>query len=207
MKPSCVFCDSVENILEETDNFYVKVGIGIVTAGHVMVIPKYHYKAMGAIKSDLINEYLTLKEKVYKKISKNFSEPFLVEYGGYAQSVFHAHLHFIPKTGNGYQNIDILNSILLNAKNNIDFELVDINNFDELQTFYNTYHEYFYFEDKKMYIVKINDNVRNNVNLFSYRNFFTKLGLTGISSWDKMTDEDKKQDAIKINKTIEEYKK
>ena len=84
---------------------------------------------------------------------------------------------------------------------------MDINNFDELQTFYNTYHEYFYFEDKKMYIVKINDNVRNNVNLFSYRNFFTKLGLKGISSWAKMTDEDKKQDAIKINKTIEEYKK
>ena len=65
MKPSCVFCDSVENILEETDNFYVKVGIGIVTAGHVMVIPKYHYKAMGAIKSNLIDEYLTLKEKVF----------------------------------------------------------------------------------------------------------------------------------------------
>ena len=207
MNTSCVFCNSIQNILEETENFYVKVGIGIVTAGHVMIIPKYHYKAMGAIEKHLINEYLLLKERVYNNISNLFSEPFLVEYGAYAQSVFHAHVHFIPKTGDGYKNVDIVKDILLKAKNKINFDLIKINNFNELCAFYSIYHKYIYFEDKSMYLVKINDDVKNNINFFNYRKFFTELGLKGILSWAEMNNEDKKYDLIKINKTIEEYKK
>jgi len=43
------------------------------------------------------DEFEGLKNFVFDEVKKTFSEPFLVEYGPVAQTVAHAHLHFVPK--------------------------------------------------------------------------------------------------------------
>ena len=201
---TCIFCSDETNDrnLYETKNFFVKVGKGIITAGHVMIIPKHHYKAIGAIDNHLIDEYLNLKQHTIKKITENFAEPFLIEYGNYGQIVFHAHIHLIPKTGNGYKNVDLYKEMILPSKTTT----IQINNFNELRDYYLKYNEYIYFEDKNKYILPITNIIRNNLGLVGYRTYFDKLGLKGIRSWASMTEEDIKNDNLKIEETKKKLK-
>ena len=201
---TCIFCSDETNDrnLYETKNFFVKVGKGIITAGHVMIIPKHHYKAIGEIDNNLIDEYLNLKQQTIKKITENFAEPFLIEYGNYGQSVFHAHIHLIPKTGNGYKNVDLYKEMILPSKTTT----IQINNFNELRDYYLKYNEYIYFEDKNKYILPITNIIRNNLGLVDYRTYFDKLGLKGIRSWASMAEEDIKNDNLKIEETKKKLK-
>ena len=155
---TCIFCSDETNDrnLYETKNFFVKVGKGIITAGHVMIIPKHHYKAIGEIDDNLIDEYLNLKQQTIKKITENFAEPFLIEYGNYGQSVFHAHMHLIPKTDNNYKNVDLYKEMILPSKTTT----IQINNFNELRDYYLKHNEYIYFEDKNKYILPITNIIR-----------------------------------------------
>ena len=201
---TCIFCGDETNDrnLYKTKNFFVKVGKGIITAGHVMIIPKHHYKAIGEIDNNLIDEYLNLKQQTIKKITENFAEPFLIEYGNYGQSVFHAHIHLIPKTGNGYKNVDLYKEMILPSKTTT----IQINNFNELRDYYLKHNEYIYFEDKNKYILPITNIIRNNLGLVDYRTYFDKLGLKGIRSWASMTEEDIKNDNLKIEETKKKLK-
>lgn len=110
---SCLFCDNIQNIIYQTENFYIKIGKGIITAGHVMIIPKKHCPTIASIDKLILKEYLDLKEKVIDKVTKEFAKPFSIEYGVFGQSVFHGHLHVIPSSGNGYKNINIIDEMVL----------------------------------------------------------------------------------------------
>lgn len=60
----CIFCNCEKaDIIYETKNFYIKVGKGIITPGHVMIIPKKHYSAIAEIDKEFVNEYLDLKRE------------------------------------------------------------------------------------------------------------------------------------------------
>jgi histidine triad (HIT) family protein len=96
----CVFCDKErikDDIIYESNNFFVKVGIGLASPGHVMLIPKKHYIGFVYMPEEHLKEYEEVKKLVFNNVKKCFSEPFLVEYCKVAQSVPHSHLHFIPK--------------------------------------------------------------------------------------------------------------
>lgn len=98
---NCVFCDPKLNkgeVIFETENFFVNIGIGLVAPGHVMLIPKTHYDCCADIPKNLRIEFESLTKMIFEKIKKEFAAPFLVEYGVFGQSVFHAHSHFIPKS-------------------------------------------------------------------------------------------------------------
>lgn len=196
---TCIFCSNETNDrnLYETKNFFVKVGKGIITSGHIMIIPKYHYKAIAEIDNNLVEEYLGLKQQAIKKVAENFAEPFLIEYGAYGQSVFHAHIHLIPKTGNGYKNIDLLKEMILPSKT----QIIQINNFNQLKEYYLKNKNYIYFEDKNKYILPITNIIKNNLDIVSYRKYFDKIGLKGICSWSSMTKEDIENDNLKIKET------
>lgn len=196
---TCIFCSNETNDrnLYETKNFFVKVGKGIITPGHIMIIPKYHYKAIAEIDNNLVEEYLGLKQQTIKKVAENFAEPFLIEYGAYGQSVFHAHIHLIPKTGNGYKNIDLLKEMILPSKT----QIIQINNFNQLKEYYLKNKNYIYFEDKNKYILPITNIIKNNLDIVSYRKYFDKIGLKGICSWSSMTKEDIENDNLKIKET------
>ncbi len=97
---NCVFCDPKLNrgeVIFETENFFVNIGVGLAAPGHVMLIPKVHYDCCADIRKNLRIEFECLTKMIFEKIKKEFAAPFLVEYGVFGQSVFHAHLHFIPK--------------------------------------------------------------------------------------------------------------
>jgi histidine triad (HIT) family protein len=97
----CVFCNLKLNkgeIIFETENFFVNIGLGLAAPGHVMLIPKKHFACCADISEDLRPEFENLRSLIFEKIKDAFGTPFLVEYGIFGQSVFHAHLHFIPKS-------------------------------------------------------------------------------------------------------------
>lgn len=77
-------------------NFFIKVGFGLVTPGHVIQISKQHLSCFGELPDNLIAEYNELKNLTIEKITSKFFTPFLFESGVLAQSVHHAHVHFIP---------------------------------------------------------------------------------------------------------------
>lgn len=200
---NCLFCNIDNNsILYKTKNFYVKVGKGIITAGHIMIIPKKHYKAIAEIENNLVNEYLELKDKVAAEVTKQFAKPFLVEYGVYGQSVFHAHIHIIPTFSDEYNSVNILRDIFLPASKELNVKLIKITSFKELQNHYEKHKMYIYFEsDGEQYIFPVNNNMQSDISLLNYRCFFNNLGLKGVKSWQNMTEEDIKNDNIKIEKT------
>lgn len=198
----CVFCsgDKSRNLFE-TDNFFVKVGKGIITAGHVMIIPKHHYKAIGAIDNHLVNEYLDLKKLVTEKVSKVFYEPFLIEYGVFGQSVFHAHIHIIPKASSEYKEVDLFRDMILPTKTTT----IEIDDFNELREYYDKNKEYVYFEDKKKYILPITDILINGKSecIVGYRHYFNRMGLKSVQNWKTMTEKDIELDNIKVKETKE----
>ena len=63
----CIFCNlqsSTDEILWETNNFFVKVGIGIFSPGHVMIISKKHLSCFGELPKELYKEFVVLKGEV-----------------------------------------------------------------------------------------------------------------------------------------------
>ena len=71
----CIFCrrDKIkEDILLESENFFVKVGIGILAPGHVMIITNYHIPCFAELPNKFIHEFNSLKNKVIKNLRLNF---------------------------------------------------------------------------------------------------------------------------------------
>ena len=198
----CIFCNKIDNIIYQTNNFYVKIGIGIVTAGHVMIISKKHFSCIADIDNNLINEYLDLKNKVYNKISNVFSKPFLTECGIFNQSVNHAHIHFIPTNSNKYKNINPIQDFVKDDIKYLNTKLIKIKNFYDLQEYFKKNKLYTYYEfNNNKYVVKVDNSMEEKGHQTGYRPFFSRIGLKGVDDWRLMTDEDKKNDKLKIEET------
>jgi len=206
MQENCLFCQPKthwrENVYE-TKNFKVRIGIGIVTAGHCMIITKDHYSCIGAIPDELDNEYLDLKAHLTKVVTQKFAKPFLKEYGVFNQSVPHAHTHFIPLQSSQYKKFTFLNDVIIPAIKEFDIphEITDLKGLKEIYKEdggYATIEEDGQFYVLRPKAIKIKGNIYDYI---GYRKFFTKLGLKGVSSWKNMTEEDKVLDNLKIEGT------
>ena len=93
------------------------------------------------------------------------------------------------------------------ASRQLGFKIIKINSFDELQSYFSEHKKYLYYENKdEQYIIDTAKISKDNVQLVIYRNYFQKLGLKGVGDWKNMSEEEIKNDAIKIKKTIEELK-
>lgn len=190
----CVFCDSgklLEDILYQEENFFVKVGFGLVSAGHTLLVSKEHYLCFGAIPDELDERYTQMRRLVTEQVTKEFAKPFLIEYGVWGQSVPHAHLHFIPSQTENYEIKSLINEMVAPGK--IRFEEVDLRKLKEI------------YRKEKMYV-----SIEENGNLFvcyasdvapynpdnpnpnlSYRSFFSNRGLFWTKGWKNMTEESK----------------
>lgn len=208
MQDNCLFCLEREvhwgQNIYETENFKLRIGIGIIAPGHCMIVTKKHYPCMAAIPDSLDAEYLELKERVRKSIIKHFNaEPYINEYGVYGQSVPHAHTHFIPTESKEYKKIDFIKERIIPAikKHNIPYKITD---FKGLKEIYKEDGQYESCElDGKMYVLRvktINQTEELKVDI-GYREFFTNLGLKGVHNWRKMTEEEIALDKIKGEKT------
>lgn len=193
------------DILHETKSFFVKVGKGIITAGHVMIIPKNHYLVLAELDDLILNEYLDLKNKVQKEITQKFAKPFLIEHGVFGHSVSHAHIHLIPSSGNGYSNVNIITEMVIPAIKKLKIPFKKMNEFQDLREAYKKDKQYMYFEnDDDKYILKtkgfVKKEIRDDV---IYRSFFTfKKGLAGVNGWKNMKDKDILIDKEKKKETL-----
>ena len=197
----CIFCDKelvLEDRLGETDNFFVRVGKGLLAPGHVMIITKDHYPCYGDLPDELDEELEELKERVRNKVEEEFSQPFLAEYTPlWGQSVQHAHIHLVPSEGPDYNIDSIMEEMVIPG--GIEYEETDTAGLKEI---YREERMYVSIEEKgNLYVCHVKeipfdrDKPHPHLHL---RQFFTQtMGLEGVSSWQKMSEEDKIRDEEK----------
>lgn len=200
---NCIFCNQAlvpEDTIFRTQNFFVKIGLGLAAPGHVMVISEKHFICFADLPAGLRGEFLELKNLVFKKVKSAFSAPFLVEYGPLVQTVAHAHLHFIPKKRketcdycgykieNIFQEMEIPPKLL--AKNASWEKAVELRQ---------KYGQYVFLQDGPARIFSGPPESFWQLKKLSYRGFFhDKLKITDIpANWRETTAEQLKIDKVK----------
>ncbi|SDH56101.1 histidine triad (HIT) family protein [Alteribacillus persepolensis] len=110
----CIFCKIVNgdipaSIVYEDDYVLAFTDIGQVTKGHTLLIPKKHQENIFELEEDTAAQLFRVAPTIANAIKKAFDPAGLnmVNNNGKAamQSVFHYHLHFIPRYGkdDGFQ--------------------------------------------------------------------------------------------------------
>ena len=199
----CIFCDYdiiKDDIIYETDNFFVKVGFGLVTAGHVMIVSKLHVRCYGELPDELNEEYHQLKQFVIQTITDKFATPFLLEYGIWGQTVPHAHVHLIATQNDEYEVKSIIDEMVIPS--HVPFTKGTLSDVKEL---YAKEKKYVYIEeDGQTYIIDVSllPNKDKADTPLDFRGFFPlKKGVKGIESWKNMSEETKVKDEEKRNVT------
>lgn len=104
--PSCIFCRIIGGEIPchrvyEDDCVLALLDIGPVVAGHVLVIPKSHYKNIFDIPAQVIAEVSARLPRLARAVTAATGSPachILINNGAEAmQSVFHLHYHIIPR--------------------------------------------------------------------------------------------------------------
>lgn len=185
-KEKCIFCsyESIkEDILFESENFFVKVGVGILSPGHVMLITKKHFICFGELPVFLHKEFLTLKERIADKIASLFSKPVIYEHGIYSQSVKHAHIHFVPSETESYK--------LESMKRAFNYlKSMKVNDIFEIKNIYKKEMSYFYLEENGCKWIFHTKGLPEKK--YDFRKEFAKLtGLHGLADWQNMPEEEK----------------
>lgn len=102
----CVFCKIVAGEipsykLYEDDDVLAFLDIAQVTTGHVLVIPKKHYKDIFALDKDIAQKLFAATVEMAQKLQKNLkiNDLNLVNNNGKkaGQEVDHYHLHLLPR--------------------------------------------------------------------------------------------------------------
>lgn len=108
--PDCIFCKIINNEIPsakvfENEHVFAFLDLGQVTKGHTLVIPKVHQKNVYELSEDVAQNLFAAVPKVARAIKKQFDPKglnLLNNNGELAgQSVFHYHLHIIPRYGKG----------------------------------------------------------------------------------------------------------
>lgn len=102
----CIFCKIVNNEIPsykiyEDDLVYAFLDISPASKGHVLVIPKKHFKDIFEIEENYLERIVVVGQKIAKKMKEvlNIDAVNLFQASGVhaEQSVFHFHLHVIPR--------------------------------------------------------------------------------------------------------------
>ena len=106
MKDDCIFCKLANGIIPtnyiyEDDDFKVILDAGPATKGHALILPKEHYADIYELPSDLAGRAFTLAKKIAAHNTTVLkADGFnIVQNNGETagQTVFHFHLHLIPR--------------------------------------------------------------------------------------------------------------
>lgn len=200
-----IFCqyDKIkEDILYGSPNFLVKVGLGLITSGHVMLVTKKHYGSFADLPDYLEEEFRFVKESLADKIAEAFSTPFLIECGN-CGTVAHAHIHFIPKSGDGYEISNIIGEMVLPS--GLPYRLLSR---QEQKKRYFPGDKYVGLEDDGVYcVVGRGNSLDSNPpdsnppewwKQIEYRRFFTEVkGVKAVRSWSRLTASEKTVDERK----------
>lgn len=97
----CIFCKIAKkeipaDIIYEDNKIIAFLDINPVNPGHVLVIPKEHYKSIIDTPDNLISEIFTKSKKLMKVIKKTTNADFVVV-SVVGLDVPHFHVHLIPR--------------------------------------------------------------------------------------------------------------
>ena len=107
----CIFCkiangDIPSKTLYEDEEFKVILDVGPATRGHALILPKNHYANLYELPDELAEKAILLAKKMIVKMTKALDcDGFNVVQNNGApagQTVFHFHMHLIPR----YENDD-----------------------------------------------------------------------------------------------------
>ncbi|WP_144556848.1 HIT family protein [Bacillus pumilus] len=106
----CIFCKIIDEDIPcakvyEDEHVLAFLDISQVTKGHTLVIPKIHKENIYDMTPEVSNQYFQAIPKIARAIKQEF-EPIglnLLNNNGEkaGQSVFHYHMHIIPRYGKG----------------------------------------------------------------------------------------------------------
>ena len=99
---NCIFCKIIageipSNTIYEDDEFKVVLDVSPASKGHALILPKNHYADLYEIDEDVAADAM----KLAKKLAIHMTDVA-------GQTVFHFHMHLIPRYLNAKNN-DILN--------------------------------------------------------------------------------------------------
>ena len=107
---NCIFCKITQGDIPsakvyEDDDVYAFLDLSQVTKGHTLIIPKTHAKDIYETSDEIASALFARVPKVANAIKKTY-EPLginILSNTGEAagQSVFHLHIHLIPRYGEG----------------------------------------------------------------------------------------------------------
>lgn len=111
---NCIFCKLANGEIPtksiyEDENFNVILDMGPATKGHALILPKQHYKNLYELPEETAGEVMKLAKKMVIKMTEKLGcDGFnLVQNNNEVagQTVFHFHLHLIPRYENDNQRI------------------------------------------------------------------------------------------------------
>jgi len=113
-KDDCIFCkiangDIPSKTLYEDDEFRVILDLGPATKGHALILPKDHFANLYELPDETAAKVMQLAKKMATQMTEKLGcDGFnLVQNNGETagQTVFHFHLHLIPRYENDGQKI------------------------------------------------------------------------------------------------------
>lgn len=113
-KEDCIFCkiangEIPSKTLYEDDDFRVILDLGPATKGHALILPKEHYANLYELPDELAAKVMKLAKKMALRMTDKLGcDGFnLVQNNGEiaGQTVFHFHLHLIPRYEDDGQKI------------------------------------------------------------------------------------------------------
>lgn len=127
----CIFCkiangDIPSKMLYEDEEFKVILDVGPATRGHALILPKNHYANLYELPDELAAKAMLLAKKMATLMTEKLGcDGFnLVQNNGKAagQTVFHFHLHLIPRYEEdgqtlGWKPLELTQEELENIKN------------------------------------------------------------------------------------------
>jgi diadenosine tetraphosphate (Ap4A) HIT family hydrolase len=134
---SCAFCERAHfapTILKETNNFHIVADHAPLVEGHILIIPKAHYRCYGDTPAKLDTELLTLKREVARFFQRYYAPVVFWEHGVFHQTVFHAHLHCFP-----------FGDVTYDLSQNLHKHVVEDQN--DIRAWFQHQGHYFYLED------------------------------------------------------------
>ncbi len=114
-KDDCIFCklangDIPTNTIYEDDDFRVFLDASPATKGHCLIVPKEHFDNLADLDDTVAAKVLPLAKKIMKLLLDKLGwDGFnLVQNNGEVagQTVFHFHMHLIPRYINDGQDIN-----------------------------------------------------------------------------------------------------
>lgn len=114
MTENCIFCKIANGeipaaTLYEDEDFRVILDLGPASKGHALILPKQHAANLFDLPDELAAKVMPLAKQIASKLQKGLGADGInvVQNNGEAagQTVFHFHLHLIPRYQNDTVNV------------------------------------------------------------------------------------------------------